>query len=254
MSRNGSGIYNLPTGNPVVTGTTISSNWANTTLSDISTALTGSVAADGQTPITGDLQMGGNKVTGLGTPTATTDGTTKAYVDTSIATATGTLGTMSTQNANNVAITGGTINGTTIGATTASAVTGTTVTASTQFSGPGTGLTGTAASLTAGNATLSVNSTNAIGYSQTWQNLTSSRAIGTTYTNSTGKPILVNITLNTGSSSATTFTAGGVIVGSISINVSGGLAGQSFIVPNGSTYFATNTAGANSINTWAELR
>jgi hypothetical protein len=41
------------------------------------------------------------------------------------------LGTMSTQNANSVAITGGSIDGTTIGATTASTVTGTTVTATT---------------------------------------------------------------------------------------------------------------------------
>ena len=65
MSRNGSGVYNLPAGNPVVTGTTISSTWANNTLSDIATALTGSVAADGQTPITGNLAMGGNKLTGL---------------------------------------------------------------------------------------------------------------------------------------------------------------------------------------------
>ena len=39
------------------------------------------------------------------------------------------LGTMSTQNASAVAITGGTINGTTIGATTAAAITGTTITA-----------------------------------------------------------------------------------------------------------------------------
>ena len=55
MSRNGSGLYNLPAGNPVVSGTTITSSWANTTLTDIATALTGSVAADGQTPITGPL-------------------------------------------------------------------------------------------------------------------------------------------------------------------------------------------------------
>ena len=55
MSRNGNGTYNLPAGNPVVTGTTISSTWANTTLTDIATALTNSVAADGQTPITGAL-------------------------------------------------------------------------------------------------------------------------------------------------------------------------------------------------------
>jgi len=44
MSRNGSGTYTLPAGNPVVTGTTISSSWANNTLSDIATALTGSIA------------------------------------------------------------------------------------------------------------------------------------------------------------------------------------------------------------------
>ena len=41
------------------------------------------------------------------------------------------LGTMSTQNANSVAITGGSINGTTIGASTAAAITGTTITATT---------------------------------------------------------------------------------------------------------------------------
>ena len=60
------------------------------------------------------------------------------------------LGTMSTQNANAVAITGGTIDGTTIGGTTAGAVTGTTITANTQFTGAGTGLTGTASSLSIG--------------------------------------------------------------------------------------------------------
>jgi hypothetical protein len=73
MSRNGSGVYSLPAGNPVVTGTTISSSWANTTLSDIATALTGSVAADGQTAMTGNLQMGNNKVTGLAVASATGD-------------------------------------------------------------------------------------------------------------------------------------------------------------------------------------
>ena len=69
MSRNGSGTYTLPSGNPVVTGTTISSTWANDTLNDIATALSGSVAADGQTPITANLQMNGFKHTGLGTAT-----------------------------------------------------------------------------------------------------------------------------------------------------------------------------------------
>ena len=65
MSRNGSGTYSLPAGNPVVTGTTIASTWANNTMNDIASALTGSVAADGQTPMTGNLDMNTNKVVGL---------------------------------------------------------------------------------------------------------------------------------------------------------------------------------------------
>ena len=73
MSRNGTGTYSLPAGNPVVTGTTISSTWANNTLQDLATAVTGSIAADGQTPITGALQMGNNKITGLANGTSPTD-------------------------------------------------------------------------------------------------------------------------------------------------------------------------------------
>lgn len=73
MSRNGSGTYSLPAGNPVVTGTTISSTWANNTLSDIATALTASIANDGQTVPTANLPMGGFKHTGVATASATTD-------------------------------------------------------------------------------------------------------------------------------------------------------------------------------------
>lgn len=73
MSRNGSGTYSLPPGNPVVTGTTISSTWANTTLSDIATALTNSLAKDGQTTPTANLPMGGFKHTGVAVAAATTD-------------------------------------------------------------------------------------------------------------------------------------------------------------------------------------
>jgi hypothetical protein len=126
MSRNGSGTYTLPAGNPVVTGTTISSTWANNTLTDIATALTGSLAADGQTTATGNLKMGNNRVTGLSDGLASTDAATVSQVAASVA----GLGTMSTQNANAVAITGGTINGTTLGATTASTGAFTTFTAS----------------------------------------------------------------------------------------------------------------------------
>jgi hypothetical protein len=73
MSRNGTGSYSLPAGNPVTTGTNIRSTWANNTLSDIATALTGSVAKDGQTTMTGNLPMGGFKVTGLSAGTTAGD-------------------------------------------------------------------------------------------------------------------------------------------------------------------------------------
>jgi hypothetical protein len=72
------------------------------------------------------------------TATVNAQGQLTALADTNIAianTQVSGLGTMSTQNANSVAVTGGAIDGTTIGGTTAAAVTGTTVTASTKFSG-----------------------------------------------------------------------------------------------------------------------
>jgi hypothetical protein len=87
MSRNGSGTYTLPAGNPVVTGTSIASTWANTTMTDLANALTDSVAADGQTTMTGSLKMGSNKITGLADGTLVTDGVSKGQMDTAIATA-----------------------------------------------------------------------------------------------------------------------------------------------------------------------
>lgn len=85
MSRNGSGNYNLPAGNPVVSGTTISSTWANTTLSDIASALTGSIASDGQTPMSGTLNMTDNLIINVATPVSANDATNKTYVDTNLA-------------------------------------------------------------------------------------------------------------------------------------------------------------------------
>jgi hypothetical protein len=73
MSRNGSGTYSLPSGNPVVTGTTISSTTHNTTMSDIATALTTSIASDGQTTPTANLPMGGYKHTGVANGSSRTD-------------------------------------------------------------------------------------------------------------------------------------------------------------------------------------
>jgi hypothetical protein len=82
MSRNGSGTYSLPAGNPVVSQTVISSTWANNTMNDIASALTGSVASDGQTPMTGPLNMNSNKVTNLAIGTVSGDAINYAQFNT----------------------------------------------------------------------------------------------------------------------------------------------------------------------------
>lgn len=91
MSRNGSGTYTLPAGNPVVTGTSIASTWANNTMTDLANALTDSVAADGQTTLTGNLKMGGNKVTGLADGTLATDAATVSQITAFVTTGTAIL-------------------------------------------------------------------------------------------------------------------------------------------------------------------
>ncbi len=49
MSRNASGVYSLPAGNPVITQTLIESdNWANPTMEDIGAELTDSLSRDGK--------------------------------------------------------------------------------------------------------------------------------------------------------------------------------------------------------------
>ena len=66
-----SGTFGLYTpGNPTVTGTTISSTWANNTLNDIATALTQSIASTGVTTPTANLPMGTFRHTGVGNATA----------------------------------------------------------------------------------------------------------------------------------------------------------------------------------------
>lgn len=73
MSRNGSGTYVLPAGQPVVTGTTISSTAHNTLANDLANALTASIAVDGQSVVTANIPFAGYKLTGLGAATVNGD-------------------------------------------------------------------------------------------------------------------------------------------------------------------------------------
>ncbi len=71
MSRNGSGVYEpSATGYPAVASTTIESAKYNAVIADIATALTLSIAANGETTITANIPMSGYKITGLGNATA----------------------------------------------------------------------------------------------------------------------------------------------------------------------------------------
>jgi hypothetical protein len=88
------------------------------------------------------------------------------------------------------------------------------------------------------------------GAGQTWTDVTASRALDTTYTNSTGKPIQVFIQINLASNSIATFAINGITF-SIGANSGAGttITTLSFIVPNENTYIFTGT-----ISKWAELR
>lgn len=86
-----------------------------------------------------------------------------------------------------------------------------------------------------------------IGQGQTWQNLAASRVGGTTYTNNTGRPIVVSI-LPSGDGIRT------LQVNGVTLGYSDGAGlDTSFmaVVPNGATYLYTAGAG---FTIWAELR
>jgi hypothetical protein len=211
----------------------------------------------------------------------------------------GALGTMSTQNANAVAITGGNINGTTIGGTTAAvgtfstlntanaAITGGTITGITDLAvadggtgastlsanavllGNGTSALQTVAPSTSGNVLTSNGTTwtsatpaGGVGIGQTWTNVIGSRALGTTYTNSSGKPIQVYVQgIASPSGALLRAYINGVFFADSGTNfVDGGAFRPQFsiIIPNGVTYRFDNYSDvgtqATSLQSWWELR
>jgi hypothetical protein len=104
-------------------------------------------------------------------------------------------------------------------------------------------------------ATGGVSGAAGLGVGQTWTNVSASRAYSTTYTNSTGKPIMVSVFSSTPAASAAvcSFFVNGAFVGGFGMSQSGGISnGNTFIVPAGSTYSVT----ATNFNapTWNELR
>lgn len=132
MSFNGTGTFNINTsGQPVVTGTTISSTVFNALTADLGNGLTNTLTKDGQSTPTNNIKFGGFKLTGVGLATVTGDalsyGRNATVNDLAI------LGNVTLSSG----ITGTTINSTSIGATTPSTGAFTTLSASSTVSGAG---------------------------------------------------------------------------------------------------------------------
>jgi len=112
MARNGSGTYNRAV-SPYTAGTIITAATVNSEMDDIATALTGSMARDGQSPATANIPMGGFRLTGLGNAIASTDAAALGQVAALAgATMTGALGvTAGTASAPGVFVSGDTNTG-----------------------------------------------------------------------------------------------------------------------------------------------
>lgn len=94
-----------------------------------------------------------------------------------------------------------------------------------------------------------------IGVDQSWQNLLSIRANGTTYTNSTGKPIQVFAAIQDTDGYGFSVLVNGVTLVSSTLDLNPyGFYPFSFIVPNGQTYKITWSGSNSQLISWAELR
>lgn len=99
-----------------------------------------------------------------------------------------------------------------------------------------------------------------LGTGQTDQDLTASRVAGTTYTNTTGKPILVEVLFSSTSSGQVgiTPTVDGVSRGGTiyPVSAAGFILSRTFLVPAGKTY-SVSTSGSSAtpgLSKWIETR
>jgi hypothetical protein len=81
LPYNGSGVFTLVSGNPVVTGTVISSTVQNNTMADIvNNGLTNCLTKDGQQTPTANIPLGGFRLTGVGNAVNAQDAVTAAQL------------------------------------------------------------------------------------------------------------------------------------------------------------------------------
>jgi len=81
MSFNGNGVFLINTpGQPVVSGTTITSTAFNALTTDLASGLTNTITKDGQTNVTANIPMSNFKITGLGAATSSNDAVRLAQI------------------------------------------------------------------------------------------------------------------------------------------------------------------------------
>lgn len=84
MPDDSSGNYSVPAGTLVNTGDTVLPSQHNPWANDSASAISNRFSKDGRAPATGNWNLNTFRITGLGTPSASTDATNKSYVDTAI--------------------------------------------------------------------------------------------------------------------------------------------------------------------------
>jgi hypothetical protein len=198
-------------------------------------------------------------------PTATAGSNTTQVANTTFVTAAITalsLGNMSTQAKTAVDITGGTIVGITDLAVADGGTGRSTLTANAVLVGNGTSGINSVAPSTSGNV-LTSNGTawtsatptavRGLGIGgEVWNDVTSSRALGTTYTNSRGYPIMISMYGSGAGSSSTQIYVNGTLVyqNNAQWNGAGAIPGGCLIIPDGATYSASLSS---ALVKWSEL-
>lgn len=117
------------------------------------------------------------------------------------------------------------------------------------------GVWATAPSTIQGAGGQAVTGMSGLGYGQTYQNVSGSRALGTTYTNSTGRPITAYVGIANGGGAANmTVVVGGVTLPILTLAAAAAGSGVTFtvVIPPGQTYNFSTTSGA--VTGWVELR
>jgi hypothetical protein len=92
----------------------------------------------------------------------------------------------------------------------------------------------------------------AIGVGQTWQNVKASRAAGTSYQNTTGKPIMVAISVSNNTAALVQVSVDNATWVDVGTTASANSNNQ-FIVPD-DYYYRLQSTGSPTIDKWAELR